>query len=83
MLPSEPASTVAGRPVGLSFIGATATKRCSTSRSQCRAISASSAEADRRQLKVMSVPPATGEQFLAKERKLWTDAVKLTGVTLD
>jgi tripartite-type tricarboxylate transporter receptor subunit TctC len=38
---------------------------------------------EQQSMEVMSVPPDTGEQFLAKERKLWTDAVKLTGVTLD
>jgi tripartite-type tricarboxylate transporter receptor subunit TctC len=34
-------------------------------------------------MEVMRVPPETSEQFLASERKLWSDAVKLTGVSLD
>ena len=36
-----------------------------------------------RSMEVMLVPPETSDQFLARERKLWSDAVKLTGVTLD
>jgi len=31
----------------------------------------------------MVVPPETSEQFLARERTLWSDAVKLTGVTIE
>ena len=38
---------------------------------------------EERSMEVMLVPPETSEQFLAKERNLWSDAVKLTGVTLD
>ncbi len=34
-------------------------------------------------MEVMLVPPETANDYLAKERKLWTDAVKLTGVALD
>ena len=34
-------------------------------------------------MEVMRVPPETSEQFLASERTLWSDAVKLTGVSLD
>ena len=34
-------------------------------------------------MEVMIVPPETSDEFLAKERKLWTDAVKVTGVVLD
>jgi len=34
-------------------------------------------------MEVMIVPPETSDEFLAKERKLWTDAVKVTGVALD
>jgi tripartite-type tricarboxylate transporter receptor subunit TctC len=34
-------------------------------------------------MEVMRVPPETSEQFLASERKLWSDAVKVTGVSLD
>jgi tripartite-type tricarboxylate transporter receptor subunit TctC len=36
-----------------------------------------------RSIEVMIVPSETSDQFLAKERNLWSDAVKLTGVTLD
>ncbi len=32
---------------------------------------------------VMPVPPDTSDQFLARERKLWSDAVQVTGVALD
>lgn len=38
---------------------------------------------EQQSMEVMVVPPETSEQFLAKERALWTNAVKLTGVTLD
>jgi hypothetical protein len=31
----------------------------------------------------MPVPPDTSEEFLSRERKLWTDAVKVAGVSLD
>jgi hypothetical protein len=34
-------------------------------------------------MEVMRVPPETSEQFLSSERKLWSDAVKLTGVSQD
>lgn len=34
-------------------------------------------------MEVLPVPPDASEQFLAKERKLWSDAVKVTGVSLD
>lgn len=34
-------------------------------------------------METMVVPTDTSAEFLAKERKLWTDAVRLTGVTLD
>jgi len=34
-------------------------------------------------MEVMRVPPETSEQFLASERSLWSEAVKLTGVSLD
>lgn len=34
-------------------------------------------------MEVMPVPPETSDQFLARERKLWTDAVKVAGVSLD
>ncbi|MEA2919753.1 MAG: hypothetical protein QOJ15_11834 [Bradyrhizobium sp.] len=34
-------------------------------------------------MEVLAVPPDASEQFLAKERKLWSDAVKVTGVSLD
>ena len=38
---------------------------------------------EKQSMEVMVVPPEASDQFLAKERKLWSDAVKLTGVTLD
>jgi tripartite-type tricarboxylate transporter receptor subunit TctC len=34
-------------------------------------------------MEVLPVPPDVADQFLAKERKLWSDAVKVTGVSLD
>jgi tripartite-type tricarboxylate transporter receptor subunit TctC len=34
-------------------------------------------------MEVLPVPPDAADQFLAKERKLWSDAVKVTGVSLD
>jgi tripartite-type tricarboxylate transporter receptor subunit TctC len=34
-------------------------------------------------MEVMQVPPETSEQFLAAERKLWSDAVRATGVSMD
>ena len=34
-------------------------------------------------MEVMIVPPETSDAFLAKERALWSDAVKLAGVTID
>mgnify|MGYP003331541396 CR=1 FL=1 len=34
-------------------------------------------------MEVMRVPPETSEPFLASERSLWNEAVKLTGVSLD
>ncbi len=36
-----------------------------------------------RSMEVMQVPPETADAFLARERALWSEAVKLTGVTLD
>jgi tripartite-type tricarboxylate transporter receptor subunit TctC len=38
---------------------------------------------EKQSMEVMLVPPDTSDEFLAKERKLWTDAVKMTGVVLD
>jgi tripartite-type tricarboxylate transporter receptor subunit TctC len=34
-------------------------------------------------MEVMRVPPESAEQFLSAERTLWSDAVKLTGVSMD
>jgi len=34
-------------------------------------------------MEVLPVPPDAADQFLARERKLWSDAVKVTGVSLD
>ena len=38
---------------------------------------------EKQSMEVMVVPPEASDQFLIKERKLWSDAVKLTDVTLD
>ena len=38
---------------------------------------------ERNSMEVLAVPPDAADQFLAKERKLWSDAVKVTGVALD
>ena len=38
---------------------------------------------EKQSMEVMRVPPETSEQFLASERALWGEAVKLTGVSLD
>jgi tripartite-type tricarboxylate transporter receptor subunit TctC len=38
---------------------------------------------EKNSMEVMAVPPETSEPFLAKERKLWVDAVKVAGVTID
>jgi len=34
-------------------------------------------------MEVMPIPPDTSEEFLARERKLWVDAVRVAGVSLD
>lgn len=34
-------------------------------------------------MEVLAVPPDSSEEFLSRERKLWTDAVKVAGVSLD
>ena len=34
-------------------------------------------------MEILLVPPGVSDQFLAKERKLWADAVKVAGVALD
>ena len=38
---------------------------------------------ERNFMEVMAVPPDAAEQFLRRERKLWSDAVTVTGVALD
>jgi len=38
---------------------------------------------ERNSMEVLLVPPDASDQFLAKERKLWSDAVKVTGAALD
>jgi len=38
---------------------------------------------ERNFMEVLAVPPDASDQFLARERKLWSDAVKVTGVALD
>jgi len=46
--------------------------------------SASYAQALEKQfMEVMPVPPETADEFLARERKLWTGAVRVAGVSLD
>ena len=36
-----------------------------------------------RSMEVMLVPPEKSDEFLAKERALWSDAVKLTGASVN
>ena len=38
---------------------------------------------ERQSMEIMRVPPETADAFLAKERALWSEAVKLTGVSID
>ena len=38
---------------------------------------------ERNSMEVLAVPPDASDQFLAKERQLWSDAVKVTGAALD
>lgn len=38
---------------------------------------------ERNFMEVLTVPPDTADQFLARERKLWSDAVAVAGVALD
>jgi tripartite-type tricarboxylate transporter receptor subunit TctC len=38
---------------------------------------------EQRSMEVMRVPPETSDAFLAKERALWSEAVKITGVSID
>ena len=38
---------------------------------------------EKNSMEVLPVAPDASEQFLAKERKLWSDAVRVTGVALD
>ena len=38
---------------------------------------------EKQSMEVMLVAPDTSDQFLARERRLWSDAVKVTGVALD
>jgi tripartite-type tricarboxylate transporter receptor subunit TctC len=38
---------------------------------------------ERNSMEVLAVAPDAADQFLARERKLWSDAVKVTGVALD
>ena len=38
---------------------------------------------EKQSMEIMLVPPETSDQFLARERKLWSDAVKVTGVSID
>jgi len=36
-----------------------------------------------RSMEVMLVPPEKSDEFLAKERALWSEAVKLTGASVN
>lgn len=38
---------------------------------------------EKQSMEIMRVPPDTADQFLAKERALWSEAVKITGVSID
>ena len=38
---------------------------------------------EKQSMEIMLVPPEASDQFLARERKLWSDAVKVTGVSID
>jgi tripartite-type tricarboxylate transporter receptor subunit TctC len=38
---------------------------------------------ERQSMEIMRVPPETADEFLAKERALWSEAVKITGVAID
>jgi tripartite-type tricarboxylate transporter receptor subunit TctC len=38
---------------------------------------------ERQSMEIMRVPPETADDFLAKERALWSEAVKITGVSID
>ena len=38
---------------------------------------------EKQSMEIMRVPPETADDFLAKERALWSEAVKITGVSID
>lgn len=38
---------------------------------------------EKQSMEVMRVPPETSDAFLAKERALWSEAVKLTGISIE
>jgi tripartite-type tricarboxylate transporter receptor subunit TctC len=38
---------------------------------------------EKQSMEIMRVPPETSDAFLAKERALWSQAVKLTGISID
>jgi tripartite-type tricarboxylate transporter receptor subunit TctC len=38
---------------------------------------------EKQSMETMRVPPETADDFLAKERALWSEAVKITGVSID
>ena len=38
---------------------------------------------EKNSIEILRVPPESADQFLGRERQLWSDAVKLTGVTID
>ena len=38
---------------------------------------------ERQSMEIMRVPPETADDFLAKERALWSEAVKVTGVAIE
>ena len=47
------------------------------------AVQAANEALEKQFMEVMPVPPETADEFLARERKLWTDAVRVAGVSLD
>jgi tripartite-type tricarboxylate transporter receptor subunit TctC len=38
---------------------------------------------EKQSMEILAVPPETSDAFLARERALWSEAVKITGATID
>jgi len=38
---------------------------------------------EKQSMEIMRIPPETADDFLARERALWSEAVKITGVSID